>query len=196
MKKAFYYWCWAILVVWVLLVLTRVALCEPLTDVRSVDKAIVYILSKGVPKHNIKPYPEHMLLKSPYERLRLARAIVSAAKRHRVSRWILVATAFREGSFKGKKKGLGGELSMFQIMPGTARLIREFEPMCSFTTVESAAICAAAILRQGYDKCGSMSGALAKYVTGKGCKAVTARVKWIVWDRQGIARALEKMFSA
>lgn len=184
-----------LIMLWVILVFTKEPFCEPLSLAQSVDQAIVHVLRRGIPEHQIGPHLGHTLLSHPDQRRRLAAAIVVAAKKHQVSPWILIAVAFREGSFRGNKEGSLGERSVFQIMPATMRMIQKIEPDCSFATVEGSALCAAALLRREYNNCkGSMIGALVKYVTGKGCVAKTGHVKWIVRDRQGIAKILEGLY--
>jgi len=163
-------------------------------ETEQIEKAIVHILTEGMPEHKIKPFPRHRFIRDKAARRALARSIVFSGNKQRISPWILVAIAFREGSFVGKKAGLLKEESTFQIVPKNIPWLKKIEPGCSLESVQGAALCAATLLRHNYDKCGSMNGALTLYATGKRCKSDNPHVKWLVRDRQGIERKLERKF--
>lgn len=157
-----------------------------------IEAAILYIMDIGFPEHKIYPNRGNPLYRNRARRAELVRAIDEASTRYPVPPMFLVAMAFREGSFVGKKPGDLGELSTFQIIPRTARIIRKrHEPECTLDTVQGSALCAAAWLAHWTPKCGSLHGAFVIYATGKRCKPVTPHLIWMLRDRFGIARKLE-----
>ena len=166
-------------------------------ETSKIQKTIVHLLSKGLPKHKIKPWPRHPLLKDTSQLLELSSAINAASQAKDVPPALLIATGFREGSFKPGSEGDLGELSMFQMMPATAREAQLLEPRCTLDTVEGSAMCSATWLRHWADKCGNWRGSLAIYATGKSCNPKhNERVEWLTADRLGIAKKLHKRFWA
>lgn len=178
-----------------LLVLGRVSASEKApASPEILASAILSVCLDGVPRHKIEPFPRHPIVKNMDARLRLARAISSAVELYpRIDPFLLVAISYREGSFGLKTDGKLGEESTFQMMPRTARIISKHDPECSLEDVEGSAICAAAFLDlwSRPSRCGSIEGAISKYASGKGCRPPSLRVKWIIWDRLGIARHLK-----
>ena len=151
-----------------------------------INRAIVHILTKGLPKHKIKPNPNHRLMKQPKIREELSTAIDVQAKVYNVPEMFLVAVAYREGSFKNDAKGLLGEASTFQVGKGLAK-------RCDLSTYNGAAECAAMHLRENVSRCGSMRGSFMWYATGRTCKPDHKRLKWMDWDRWTIAAKLQKI---
>ncbi len=155
---------------------------------------ITFILKKGLPKHRIYPWIKHPLLRKPKDMHRTAKAIYDAATLKKIPVPILIAIGFREGSFRPGSIGKIGELSMFQMVPSTAKAAQELEPLCTLDTLEGSAICSATWLGHWREKCGSWEGSFSKYATGKTCKPVNDRVEWMANDRVGITKKLTAKF--
>ena len=168
------------------------------SDEKKVNKAILHICTEGIPKHKIKPWKKHPIVRNHEARERLTIAIIQAAGLYPdVDYYYLVALAYREGSFGYLTKGELGEKSTFQMMRSTAKEVRKYEPYCTLKTVEGSAICAAAFLDRWSQssRCGNVEGALIQYATGKSCKPYTPRLRWLQWDRAGIAQYLRDKFA-
>jgi hypothetical protein len=153
-----------------------------------VEEAIVYILTKGMPKHGIKPSPNHLLMKKPELRRELSMAINRYADTYNVPEMFLVAMAYREGSFKNDAKGKIGEVSTFQV---TEHVIKKHK--CDVSTYDGATECAAKHLLEKVKKCKNLKGSFMYYATGRTCRADTRKLRWMQWDRWTIAHKLEKM---
>jgi hypothetical protein len=171
----------------------------PMTAIASenkIEKAIMYIINKGFPKLQVFPRKNHPLKKDIQRRKELIEAIENAHQKYpEVPEMLLVAKAFREGSFVGDKDGAIGEKTTFQMLPVTAKAAKKLEPECTLKTYKGAALCTAAWLNHWKNKCGTLEGALVIYATGHTCKIQTRRVQWIVHDRIRIMKALEKITS-
>jgi hypothetical protein len=163
-------------------------------EVKDIDKAMIYIMAKGLISHKIHPWPNHPLLKNHGRRLELAQAINNASEKYQIPPYLMVAIAFRENSFTQTRTGAIGELSAFQMLPRIARIVRKIEPQCSLNTQKGSALCAAAWLSVWFKKCGSWEGALSIYASGRSCKPDTDRLKWLTKDRINIAIKLHKKF--
>jgi len=151
-----------------------------------VDRAIVHLLTKGLPSHKIDPHPNHRLMKQPELRKELSLAINEHADTYKVPEMFLVAVAFREGSFKNDAEGLLKERSTFQIGKGLAK-------KCDLSTYDGAAKCAARHLREEVSRCGSLRGSFMWYATGRTCKPDHKHLKWMDRDRWGIASKLQRI---
>jgi len=183
---------------WILLMAFTFAIGEANSTEAEVDRAILFLLQKGIPKHRIKPFKHHPLAKSAVERAKLAKSIFLAAQKHDVPQMLLLAIAYREGSLIG---GVGaiGEVSTFQIVPPNQRSIRRGlfrgtnykEPECDLKTLEGAALCSAALMRIDFIICQSWGGALVLYATGTSCEDNTKRRRFIRRDRLGIMEVLD-----
>jgi hypothetical protein len=186
------------IIAWVALMVIVFIAGETYATEAEVDRAIVFLLEEGIPKHGIKPFKYHPLYKDDKKRAALARAIFTAAEKHDVPQMLLLTIAFREGSLVG---GVGdiGEVSTFQVIPRNQRAIRRGrfpwtdykEPECDLKTLEGAALCSAALMRIDYLKCQDWGGALVLYATGTSCKADTKRRRFIRRDRLGIMEVLD-----
>jgi len=163
-------------------------------EIEKVNETIIHILTKGLPKHRIRPWLKHPLLKRPKDMRRISRAIYEAAKLKDVPIPVLITIGFREGSFRPGSKGGIGELSMFQMTKGTAREAKKLEPLCDLSTIEGAAICSATWLGHWKERCGDWHGSFSVYATGKTCKPVNDRVEWLAGDRVGITKKLTTKF--
>lgn len=184
-----------ILVLILLVVLCLGATKQEPTEVDRIDRAIHFILSKGLPKHKIFPHPRHKVVKDPELRLQIALAIQRASEAKKVPAPLLIATGFREGSFKASSVGKLGEKSMFQMMGRTARLAQKLDSRCALDTVEGSAMCSATWLKHWYKKCGDWQGSLTLYATGgPTCKPQSSHVEWLTRDRLGIARKISRKF--
>jgi len=159
------------------------------SEISRLDAAMLHVLTNGLEKHRIRPNLRHVLVTRHIERRAFARALVDAGNAHRISPWLLLAVSFRESAWMNRHPGALGDLSAFQVMPSTARAMG-----CSLSTDADAALCAASLLRHWLDKCGTLTGALTRYATGKSCTPRSPRVLWLTRDRLGIAKKLEKMF--
>ena len=156
--------------------------------VTRVEAAMLWLVSSGIPSHNIAPNKRNPVYTDPGWRHELAVAIVAASRRWAVSPWFLVAVAFREGSFKQDARGDLEEQSTFQIMTSHG---------CDLKQVAGAADCAARLLRRYADRCGSVRAGFLRYATGRRiCSPDTPHLKWMDQDRAGIARRLEQRFGA
>jgi hypothetical protein len=168
---------------------------------RQVEEAILFIVTKGIPEHRIKPWKKHPLTRDSKARAELVQAIVQAAHDHDIPEMLLVSIAFRENSFT-PGTGSIGEVSVFQIIPDNQRSIRKglfpwttySEPRCDLSTVDGSAMCAAALLWIHRARCGDLPGAMMLYATGRTCKPDTPKLRWIQNDRFGVMEILEKRF--
>ncbi|MCP4678077.1 MAG: hypothetical protein GY854_21700 [Deltaproteobacteria bacterium] len=165
------------------------------TDTVSADdisRAIQTLLLQGIPEHNILPHPAHPMACNKELRDELATGIKTAADAYNVPPFLLVAIAFREGSFKNTAKGGIGERSTFQMLPRIAKLAAAIDSRCNLKTYEGAAFCTAIWLNNlsAPKRCTSHEGALLKYATGYTCFPLRKKHVWIVKDRFGIAEQL------
>ena len=161
-----------------------------------IEHAILHIITEGLPEYKIKPFIHNLLSMDRTPRLDLVFAIDAASIKYDVPPMLLVAMAYREGSFKMTSVGKLNERSTFQMVSYVAKHIREtIEPECDLTTYRGAALCTAAWLdhHRAPQRCGSMQGAFMIYATGKRCTPSTAHQIWLIRDRFGIARALEEL---
>ncbi len=164
---------------------------------KQIDRAIAVLISRGIAEHKIRPRPNHRLLRSEDLRWELATAIEDATHEYpSVSPYLLIAIGFREGSFNNASVGGIGERSTFQMTPSVIRFVRRMDSRCKPTTYRGAAYCAAVLLdHYTQNECGTIEGAMLRYATGYACTPQPDRKKhqWIVRDRLGIARHLEKI---
>jgi len=151
-----------------------------------IDLAIEYLLTNGLPSHNIFPNLKHRLIRKPKLRAELSQAIDKYGDVYDVPKMFLVAMAFREGSFKNDTEGLLGEKSTFQVGKGLAK-------KCNLSTYDGATKCAARHLREEVSRCGSLRGSFMWYATGRTCKPDHKHLKWMDWDRWGIASKLQRI---
>jgi hypothetical protein len=155
-----------------------------------VEAAMIHIVTRGIPKHQIEPNRGNAILRDPAWRTELAAAIVDAGRAHGVPVWFLVAVAYREGSFRREPVGKLDEHSTFQITPRTARHFK-----CDLATAAGAADCSARIIRHYWDECGTLGGGFMHYATGRNiCSPDTKHLLWLRWDRLGIAEVLRGRF--
>ena len=161
-----------------------------------IEHAILHIITEGLPKYKIKPFLNNLLSMDRTPRLDLVFAIDAASIKYDVPPMLLVAMAYREGSFKMTSVGKLNERSTFQMVSYVAKHIRDtLEPECDLTTYRGAALCTAAWLdfHRAPQRCGSLQGSFMIYATGKRCTPSTAHQVWLVRDRFGIARELEEI---
>jgi hypothetical protein len=158
-----------------------------------VRSGVVKLLREGVPKHGIGARPAHPLLASDVDLEVFARAVSEAAEAKDVPAFLLVAIAFREGSLVSGGVGELGEETMFQLAPGTLKLMEKTEPRCDRATVVGSAYCAATCLAAEFGRCRTWEGAVARYATGRTCWPSSDRAKWVVKDRLGLVRWLDKI---
>jgi len=164
--------------------------------VAELDRAVIRLVTTGSERHAIAPYPHHPITRDALAREALARACVEAGSAHAVDPWLLLAIAFREGSFGLSTEGALGERSTFQFMPSTSQHVaRTVEPRCDLDTVTGAAYCAAGLLAQGREKCdGDLRGAFLRYATGRpACRPWNAKTRWLVRDRFSLAKLLQRI---
>lgn len=163
-----------------------------------VEKAMLHIMIRGMPKHKIKAFPHHPIVRNHEARKELAHAIAEAAKTHNIPEMLMVAIAYREGSFQNDKVGGIGERSSFQMLRYVAKRAQQIDPKCDLRTYRGAARCSAAWLAHWSSpgRCKNLEGAILMYATGKTCKPTRPKHKWIIRDRLGIAKKLEKMFKS
>ena len=190
-------------IAWVILFSAFYCIGEAYATESSVSNAIYHIVTVGIPEHRIKPCPNHPMAQevSP-AREALAQAIVAAAQKHAIPEMLMVAIAFRENSFTPGGVGDIGEVSVFQIVPSNEKPIQRGkfhwtnykEPECELDTVGGSALCSAALLRIHMFWCDDLPGALMLYATGHTCKPYTKKLRWLQWDRFGIARILKRRF--
>jgi hypothetical protein len=174
-------------------------LLMPLTakaDPPKVEKAILHLITVGLPKHRIKPWLGHPFLKDDTGLKELAAAISEAAEDHKIPEMLMVAIAYRESTFLNDKEGDIGERSSFQMINRVARRAKMLDPQCDLKTYKGAARCSAVWLAHWSrrSRCRNLEGAIMMYATGKSCTPRTPKQKWIVQDRLGIARELERLF--
>lgn len=158
--------------------------------IQLVDSAVLRMLRNGLSSRRIRPCPRHPLALDPDRRLRFAAAVAAASESHGIPASLLLAIAFREGSYRHRSLGKRGELSSFQIAPSTAVWVARKEPRCDIKTIEGSAHCAAFFLNYYENVCGSLEKSFVRYVTGKSCNYNTPKVRWIIKDRFGIAAEL------
>jgi hypothetical protein len=155
-----------------------------------VDRAMLWLVTNGIPKHDIGPNLKNAAAMDPEWRRELAEAIVAASRRRDVPAWDLVAIAFREGSFRREPIGDLDEHSTFQIVPDTASAFG-----CDTSTAAGSADCAALLLDHWRGVCGGLWPGFMRYATGrKICRPDTKRLSWMIWDRPGISRILRQRF--
>lgn len=162
-------------------------------DIDVIDSAIVHIIKKGIPKFKIHPWKKHPFLNNEEERKELAQAILEAATKHNIPPMLLVAIAFREGSFHGRREGKLGEKSTFQVIRYVAKRVAQHEPACALDGHRGASLCAAALLSRYRAQCGNLKGAFVLYATGRTCEPDSEHLKRVVKDRFRIAEFLEKL---
>ena len=169
---------------------------QPLTLEAQLNAAIVWLLTNGLPEHDIGPCPNCKMARDAEARRELCAAIAESSGLLKADPWLMLAIAFREGSFTGHQVGDIGERSTFQIVADAVEwLHRKGYTACTLETLEGSAICAAALLTEHEQRCGSQRGALLYYATGRTCDADTKHLTWLAWDRTGIARKLEARFA-
>lgn len=163
----------------------------------AVDRAILTLLQRGARAFRIQPTPRHPMARSAEQRRTLAEAISAAAAAHAVPAMLLLAIAYREGSFRHAALGKLQERTTFQVMPRVARVLRTGRltgtpvPTCTQADARGAAMCAAALLRYGFDRCGTWGNALILYATGHRCTPGTsAHLRFIQRDRLGLQQHL------
>ena len=157
-----------------------------------IEQAVMHVIIHGIPDHKIGPSLGNKIATHKSTRLDMILAIDEASTRYRVPPMLLVAMAYREGSFTMAGIGALGEQSTFQMVGYVAEHIRKkLEPECELKTYRGAALCAAAWLDTKRDKCGSIEGSFIFYATGRRCEPHTGHIVWLVRDRFGIARKLE-----
>jgi hypothetical protein len=161
-----------------------------------VEKAMIHLMAHGMKSHKIKPHPNHPMMKDHEARKELAHAISEAAHAHDIPEMLMVAIAYREGSFSNDKIGGIGERSSFQMLRYVAKRAQQIDPKCDLKTYHGAARCSAAWLAHWSSpgRCKNLEGAIMMYATGKGCTPTRPKHKWIIRDRLGIAKKLERMF--
>jgi len=161
-------------------------------NVTSIDKAIIHIIKKGIPKFKIRPWKKHPYLKDERKLNELSASILDASLKYDIPPMLLVAISFREGSFHGRREGKLGEKSTFQIVKSLQKSVVKYEPDCKLTGPRGASMCAAALLARYREKCGDLQGAFLRYATGRNiCKPDSEHLKNITRDRFGIAEFLE-----
>lgn len=155
-----------------------------------IERAILHVVQTGLPQHQIQPHPNHSITRDTAARAELTTGIEQAALEHQVDPFLMVAIAFREGSFRHDATD-GKAYSTFGVHPGTAKHVRlTFEPRCTLATVRGSAFCSAGTLTWGRAKCGNMRAALSFYATKGYCRSEKRKVRWLVKDRFGIAEKL------
>lgn len=159
-----------------------------------IEHAIMHIITVGLPRFKIKPNLGNPLAKNRSMRLDLVLAIDEASTKWNDPPMLLMAMAYREGSFTMEGKGKLNEASTFQMVKAVARHVGQgMEPLCELRTYRGSAHCAAAWLSHHRETCGDLTGSFVKYATGKRCSPNTAHVIWVLRDRFAIARELEKV---
>lgn len=144
------------------------------------------MLQTGVPSQKIQARPSHPVLKG--DRLgALTEAISIAAYEKSVPAYLLLAIAFREGSFMPQVIGKIGERTTFQLAPSTINRARELDSRCDPDSDFGAAFCAASWLSYCFSTCGTWEGAVAFYASGRTCSLDNERIRWIVEDRISLA---------
>lgn len=181
------------LIIVLLLLFTSVPAMAGETEV---EKAMLHIMIRGMPQHKIKAHPHHIMVKNHEARKELAHAITEAAHAHNIPEMLMVAIAYREGSFQNDKVGDIGERSSFQMLRYVAKRAQQIDPECDLKTYRGAARCSAAWLAHwsAPEKCKNLEGAILMYATGKTCKPTRPKHRWLIRDRLGIAKKLERMF--
>lgn len=177
---------------WILVVFKAVNASPlvPQEEIAHVDAAVLHIVQKGIPSHRIKPHPNHPIVKDVDGRRELVEGIVAAGRRWNVSRTFLVAMAFREGSFQNDQVGGLEEKSTFQMVDQVINTLK-----CDVSTFAGAADCAAQWLNVKRSQCGQcLKGGFVRYATGRRiCRPDTEKLRWMVWDRFGIAEKLDRL---
>jgi hypothetical protein len=160
------------------------------SEVDRVEAAILHIVQKGLPSHGVEPFPGHEIARDQEMRRELAEAIVDAGPLRNIPPMLLVAMAFREGSFRNTAEGTIGERSTFQIVD---QVIDALD--CDVATYRGAADCAAVWLDLKRDECGGdLRGGFLRYATGRRvCRPYSEKTRWLVNDRFGIAEKLSKI---
>jgi len=165
-------------------------------DQLKIEQAVLHVVTQGIPEHKIEPFVGNEIARDKTKRVDLILAIDEASKKWAVPPMLLVAMAYREGSFTMEGGGALGEQSTWQMMGYVAKHIKEtIEPECTLETYRGSALCAAAWLAHNRDKCGSLDGSFVMYATGNRCEPRTGHVVWLVRDRFGLARRLEEITS-
>lgn len=157
-------------------------------DADDVEGAIIHILKNGLKGHKIFPHLRNRMLKDHDARRELSVAIDKWADEYDLPEMLLVTIAYREGGFLNSAVGKMGEKATFQIMPRIAK-----SRGCDMSDYDGAAKCSAGLLSELVEKCGNISGAVMFYATGRTCKADSDHLKWILRDRLGIMKKLEKI---
>jgi len=185
------WWC-AALVLLLTCWTVRAADPTPATE-DQVAAAVGALLTRGAPAFKIQPTPRHPLVRDAEKRYNWACEVVVAAWRYEVPPLLLAAMAYREGSYRHTAEGARGERSTWQIMPRVAKQIAAGRVLpapvsgCTLETSAGAAICAAALLRAGRDRCGDWGGALVYYATGSRCDAGdSGQLQFLQRDRLGL----------
>ncbi len=190
-QKPFEHWLILLAAFLLFLLVAENAHCDDRDLATRLDAAILHVCLYGLPHPDVKPRPRHPMVRDTEARRRLSVAIVDASKGLNVDPWLLLAIAYREGSFIGDTDGKIGERSTFQIVPAAAKYVRsKGYDGCTLDTLEGSAVCAAALLHLHEGDCGSVKGAVVKYATGSKCKATNKKLGWIAWDRPALADKL------
>jgi len=161
-----------------------------------VERAILHVVTVGLPKHKISPCPAHPIAHNKYTRLELVAAIEDASSAYRIDPYFLVAIGFRENRFLPEEEGALGERGVFQMIPAVAKRVRtEMDNRCTLDTVRGSAFCTAAWLDHWRSKCnGCLKGAFVVYASGQRvCKPYSKKLRWMVQDRFGIAKRLRQV---
>jgi soluble lytic murein transglycosylase-like protein len=128
---------------------------EPVASVDGVEKAITWLIREA---------PNHRLNRNSKERREWAVDFVDAGRRHRIDPYLLAVIAKRESTFRQSVTGGIGEKTCMQILPSTARSYQ-----CDVSTRTGSIDCAALILRERLDACGTIQQALAAYASRGKC---------------------------
>ena len=157
-----------------------------------IEQAIMHVIVHGIPEHKIAPHLGNKVARDKSKRLDLILAIDEASTKYDVPPMLLVAMAYREGSFTMDGDGALGERSTFQMVGYVAiHIQKKIEPECTLATYRGSALCAAAWLDAKRKVCGTLDGSFVMYATGNRCEPRTGHVVWLVRDRFGIAEKLE-----
>ena len=133
----------------------------------------------------VKDAPARRITKNDCYRARLVKTIVSVSDRYDVDPMLMIATLYRESSFKMNATGRIGETGMGQVH-GVARR------GCDMKTAHGQIECAARWMHKMELKCGSVNGAISAYLSGR-CKP-KRRVLAALKRRVNLATRLKKQF--
>jgi hypothetical protein len=165
-------------------------------SIERISLSILHICKKGILDHKppIYPWPKSPIVTNEKSRIDLAIAIDEASIAYEIDHYLMVAIAYREGSFRGRKDGKLGEKGTFQVMKLTAKFInKHIDPECTLDTLKGSAICSAALLDYGRKKCRTKHGMVIYYASGH-CTSSLDNTNWIARDRLGIAKYLKNIY--